>query len=245
MVMTSSKAVERSLRGARAAWVLLAAGTPWLAASCASRSNDLAMPGASDRPMEAPKRAPAAPAHSSETWDQAAEVPTFALIDDRQLPSRGHNPPYWSGEVRANAALAPIYRTIGPDSAGIPEGGVVVEAHRAADGAPGPTFAMVKRAAGFDAPGGDWEFLVIRGDGMVESRGVLPLCARCHADAPYDHLFGPRVSSRRRIVGSGGGGETDAGPLGADEDEARAPADGEMPGSTKQGAKPGRKKRSR
>jgi hypothetical protein len=51
-------------------------------------------------------------------------------------------------------------------------------------------FAMIKQAPGYDPPGGDWEYLVVAPDGFVEERGKLSLCARCHAEAPHDHLFG-------------------------------------------------------
>jgi hypothetical protein len=49
---------------------------------------------------------------------------------------------------------------------------------------------MVKRPAGYDPTGGDWEYLVLDATGRIEQRGRLALCARCHADAPHDHLFG-------------------------------------------------------
>lgn len=51
-------------------------------------------------------------------------------------------------------------------------------------------FAMVKRPEGYDPDGDDWEYLVATPEGLVEDRGRLPLCGRCHADAPHDHLFG-------------------------------------------------------
>lgn len=51
-------------------------------------------------------------------------------------------------------------------------------------------FVMIKRAAGYDPPGGDWEFLVVAPDGRIEERGPLALCSRCHAEAPHDHVFG-------------------------------------------------------
>jgi hypothetical protein len=60
--------------------------------------------------------------------------------------------------------------------------------HRHGD-EPGSVFAMTKLAAG------GWEYVVVAPDGTVEDRGALPLCARCHADAPADSLFGvPRPS---------------------------------------------------
>ena len=47
-----------------------------------------------------------------------------------------------------------------------------------------------KGEPGYDPPEGDWEFLVVSPDGLVEAPSPLPLCARCHAEAPHDHLFG-------------------------------------------------------
>ena len=55
---------------------------------------------------------------------------------------------------------------------------------------PSVYFVMTKRAAGYDPGGGDWEYLVVVGSGHVEERGKLALCARCHAEAPHDRLFG-------------------------------------------------------
>jgi hypothetical protein len=51
-------------------------------------------------------------------------------------------------------------------------------------------FTMVKHAPGNDPAGGAWEYLVLTPDGGVDARGPLPLCVRCHAEAPHDHLFG-------------------------------------------------------
>lgn len=51
-------------------------------------------------------------------------------------------------------------------------------------------FVMVKRAPGYNPSGGDWEYLVVAPDGRVEDRGQVALCARCHAEAPHDFLFG-------------------------------------------------------
>ncbi len=70
-------------------------------------------------------------------------------------------------------------------------GATIVERLFGAEGAdPTAYFVMVKRAPGYDAAGGDWEYLVVLPDGSVEARGKLPLCARCHAEAPHNRLFG-------------------------------------------------------
>lgn len=219
---------------------LLALATTGLFAACAPRGGDLGMPGVSDRTPDPAESRAATSGPSGEPWEHAAALASFPVIDDRKLPSRGHNPPYWSGMVRVSPSLDVAYRNLGPDTA-ITVGSIAVEQHQLSDGNPGPVFVMIKRDPGFDPRGGDWEYLVLDAAGKVESRGVQPLCARCHADAPYDHLFGPRVSSRRRI-GTGGDGPKEAGQ--PDEDEATAP-EGELPTGTKPGQKPYSKKKKR
>lgn len=93
-------------------------------------------------------------------------------------------------EVLANDA-AKAYPPLGPQGA-LPPGAVLVEAHyRAGSAEPVVLFAMAKQPPGFDPEGGDWEYLIIEPGGLVNERGRLPLCARCHAEAPHDHLFGP------------------------------------------------------
>jgi hypothetical protein len=51
-------------------------------------------------------------------------------------------------------------------------------------------FVMVKHAPGYDPSGADWEYLVVTPSARIEERGKIALCARCHAEAPHDHLFG-------------------------------------------------------
>jgi len=74
----------------------------------------------------------------------------------------------------------------------LPEGAMIVEVLRS----PGSDvveafFVMLKRAPGYDATGHDWEYLVVRRDAQIEDRGRIALCARCHAEASSEHLFGP------------------------------------------------------
>ncbi|MCC6646691.1 MAG: hypothetical protein IT374_14100 [Polyangiaceae bacterium] len=200
----------------RALVVESALAAAWLAA-CASTPDDLQHPGVSDRPREAASpRESVPPPASSAPWEHAAALPALASIDDRVLPSRGHNPPFWSGHVKVNDALLATYRALGPESA-VQVGAIAVEAHKDSEGRPGPTYAMVKREAGFDTAGGDWEYLVLDGAGQVEQRGVIPLCARCHADAAVDHLFGPRVATRKKL-GNAGDGKVDS--AGTDDEPA-------------------------
>jgi hypothetical protein len=46
--------------------------------------------------------------------------------------------------------------------------------------------AMYKRDAGYDPEGGDWEYLVLDGQGKeVRARGKLESCRACHLDYPH------------------------------------------------------------
>ena len=239
MVMTSTGPVERSLRGTAAARGALAGGAIAVClVACATRGGDLEMPGVSTAVPQAQEHGRAMPSGSAQPWDRAAELASLVAIDDRPLPSRGHNPPYWTGVVRVSPQLEAVYRAPTPSSSA-PRGAIAIEAHTTTTGATGPVYAMTKRDPGFDPRGGDWEDLVLDDDGNVESRGILPLCARCHGDAPYDHLFGPRAEARKQEPGSP---PPDAGPR--DEDEGRAPTDADLPpGTTKPSARPGKKRR--
>lgn len=223
MVMTALRAVDPQRDHRRSFSAPIAAAlASLLIAGCAGRGDELRNPGVSDRAPEAPSRPKKTQTPADETWEHASDLSTFKLVDDRILPSRGHNPPFWSGTVRVNDALAGAYFDLGPSSQ-ISAGAVAVESHQGAQGGATPHFVMTKREPGFDPQGGDWEYLIVDTDGRVQSRGVLPLCARCHADAPHDHLFGPRLSSRRHVGASAPSNGEPA--IGADPDGALAPPD--------------------
>jgi hypothetical protein len=92
------------------------------------------------------------------------------------------------GEVLASAASG--YPLRGPASTAA-VGATLVERLSAPGGTdPIVYFVMVKHPPGYDPSGDDWEYLVVAPDAHVEERGKVPLCARCHAEAPHDHLFG-------------------------------------------------------
>jgi len=48
---------------------------------------------------------------------------------------------------------------------------------------------MVKRAAGFDAEHGDWEYFYFEDPAKIES-GKIASCVACHAGASRDNVFG-------------------------------------------------------
>lgn len=120
-------------------------------------------------------------------WDLTAQLRRLHPASPR-TPSE-HVTGHLDGEILADDGAA-AYPALGPLRP-IPTGATLVERLSLRD-APevAAYFAMVKRAPGYDPPGGDWEYLVLDAAGKIEQRGRLPLCARCHADAPHDHLFG-------------------------------------------------------
>jgi len=110
--------------------------------------------------------------------------------------SRGHFAGRWRAEVSVSESALPVYTALSRASH-FPVGAVLVKKHSESTGAPGPLFAMVKRDPGFFPAGGDWEFVVTDKDGWLEDRGPLVACARCHAEATADWVFGLPADARR------------------------------------------------
>lgn len=118
-----------------------------------------------------------------EPW---SELPTLATLTPVGEPRvSNHRLADEVGQVKVNAAAAGY-----ADRAPLGPGAIVVEALSPDAGStPTATFVMHKREAGYFPAGGDWEYLVLDGQGGVQARGQLPLCARCHAEAPEGFLF--------------------------------------------------------
>lgn len=142
-------------------------------------------------PVAEPRASPAAPAASPApepaAWELAAQFASFkpATVRARSQHFTGE----LEAEVRINTAAAP-YPALGPDRV-LPPGAALVQLHYPAGSSePVTLLAMVKRPAGYDPDGGDWEYAIVTPQGNATHRGALPLCKRCHADAPHDHLFG-------------------------------------------------------
>jgi hypothetical protein len=106
------------------------------------------------------------------------------------------------GQLRTVHPIGDLEATLRTNEAGagygkrgrgpMPEGAIVVESLSAEPGSIALThYIMRKREPGFFAAGGDWEYAVVDRDGSVQAEGKLTLCARCHAEAPRDHLFEP------------------------------------------------------
>jgi hypothetical protein len=82
------------------------------------------------------------------------------------------------------------YPPRGPSSV-VPTGTTIVERLFVRGGAaPLGYLVMVKASVDPTAPGGGWEYLAVTPDGRVQERDTTGKCARCHAEAPQDHLFG-------------------------------------------------------
>ncbi len=179
------------------------------AACSGSREPIGATPGRSNRPPGGPRVPANDPADAGPThWERWSEVATFRLVVPR-APSQ-HLAGDHEGEILANVEAA-AYPDLGP-ARSMPPGSVLVQRlYPSGAGAPDVIFAMVKRAAnpspstsvapvpptaqtpelaGADDPVTAWEFLVLDADGRIESRGPLERCARCHAEAPHQGLFG-------------------------------------------------------
>lgn len=90
-------------------------------------------------------------------------------------------------EIRVSPESREDYRALRP-GVSVRDGTVVVAIHRDVDRSqPGPIYVMEKR-------NGNWAFQVLGSDGRPTEHGPLTLCARCHAEAAADMLFGlPRA----------------------------------------------------
>lgn len=65
-----------------------------------------------------------------------------------------------------------------------PVGTVVVKEKLADSVIPELMTVMVKRESGYDSAGGDWEYLVVTGDGStIQAQGKLENCRSCHIKA--------------------------------------------------------------
>jgi hypothetical protein len=114
----------------------------------------------------------------------------FGEIDALPAVSKlrsGHPVGSLAGVVKVDAAAGGYgQRGRGP----FPVGALVVESLGPdPDGPANLFYVMEKREVGFFPLGGDWQYSVVSASGALEAQGKLALCARCHAEAPRDHLF--------------------------------------------------------
>jgi len=149
-------------------------------------------------PEPKPARAPAAalrttspaPQKPPAVWARFAELAAWEPVTKSPIASRGHAAGNWELEVRVNPESRDAYLALRPGTS-LPDGSVVVASHRDIDrGQNGPIYVMEKKT-------GHWSFQVLSPEGRPSEHGPLTLCARCHAEAAADMLFGlPRPSAR-------------------------------------------------
>jgi hypothetical protein len=201
-----------------------------LALSSGCRSNELGMVGVSDRPPVAPRaRPPSSAVPAASSWATPQALAPLTAVDDRPRPSLGHNPPAWAGVVHVSPDLVGSYQTLGSSHDPWPVGAIIVERHTAADGSSGPAYAMRKLDPGMHPEAGDWSYAVLSSDGTPKDVGDLSFCARCHADAPHEFLFGPRTEVRRRLHGAPGQGSASSPGTPSLDDEASSPPEDTPP----------------
>lgn len=151
---------------------LLAAG---LLIACASS----APPAAAEKPPTVAE--PAKPA-----WPQFASLQQLPVAVQGTVESGGHAGEPYALQVRVSEAAQQAYLSLSQGSE-LPAGSIVVQTHRDTSGHNGPTFVMLKD----QPPPESWSYVVLDAEGHLLRQGALPDCARCHAEAVADRLFGP------------------------------------------------------
>lgn len=124
----------------------------------------------------------ARPPSNARSWERFEESRGWSLVAS-DVPSA-----HGADEFVVQIRVAPQYRSA---YLGLVAGqrwpvGMAVAAFQERRGthAAGSVYAMVKSAED------RWEYVVSRADGVLEARGSIPLCVRCHAEARADSLFG-------------------------------------------------------
>ncbi len=102
-----------------------------------------------------------------------------------------------AGELRSGHPVAAVDAVIGVDHGaaaygkrgrgGFPPGALIVETLGV--GATAIHYVLERKEPGYFPEGGDWQYSVVDAGGATLATGKLQLCARCHAEAPRDHVF--------------------------------------------------------
>jgi hypothetical protein len=165
-------------------WIALCA----LASTAGCAGDASFRPGATDVPPPSTPPEQSPPAHKAERWEHFPKLQSMTL-HAAEFASRGHGTGDWNAQVRVNATALEALPALGVGRS-LPRGSVLVQLHTdKRTGAPVHGFAMEKREEGYFPAGGDWDYAVLGLDGMVQQRGKLTFCARCHAEAPSGFVF--------------------------------------------------------
>jgi hypothetical protein len=166
---------------------------PWYHGRLFSRMNLLLLVGLTacvpKKPDQWPGRSPAAApdiearvsSPPAAQWREYSDLQRLALVNREVIPTNNHNPFEWGLRVRITPAALSLYEHwhVG---AVMPMGTWVVAEHQSrTNAAPGPYYFASKTASG-------WVFGAATPEGALLSPD--PSCARCHAEAPSDFVFG-------------------------------------------------------
>ena len=114
---------------------------------------------------------------------------TMKKLNRERFMSRGHLYDRFEVDVYANDEAV---EAAGSSATPFSAGAIFVKEHfepKSKGAKRGPLMMMEKRAPGFDPDRGDWRYVVVSAEGAVEADGALEACARCHGEAPRDHVF--------------------------------------------------------
>lgn len=172
----------------RAAWPLSVA-ISLLSLGCAESAQSGPFAGASDAWEQETRHEPRPSADAptvpgSASQDLYTAMQHWPAANAAPFVSQGHEPEQLV-DVRVNDLARPLYAVLVADTR-FPDGAALAELPR--DGR-GPTYLMRKSA-------GTWSYSQLDPRGRVLAQGAaLPWCARCHAQAPGDQVFGlPRLA---------------------------------------------------
>jgi hypothetical protein len=120
-------------------------------------------------------------------WEHFDDARSWPLAAEPFATSAHGATPYVVS-VRVAPAFVVAYRELVAGEVWVP-GASVAAFHATRSGEPASLYAMTKQSDG------SWEYVVAAADGTETARGPLPLCIRCHTEAPADSLFGvPRAA---------------------------------------------------
>ncbi|HEX2878147.1 MAG TPA: hypothetical protein VHO25_01295 [Polyangiaceae bacterium] len=145
--------------------------------------------GTSCTPSEqAPARQPTAPAHDQQLplWPHFEQAQAWPKLE-YPITSGGHSGQPYTAIVRVSPSALQQYQSLVAGSV-LPGGTTVVQSHRDKTGRGGPIYVMEKLSTG-------WTFSELDEKGRFLRQGNLVDCARCHAEAVADSLFGPDRST--------------------------------------------------
>jgi hypothetical protein len=161
----------------------LALAIAGLAIGCGGPPAPRHYPGASSATAAAQPASRLHTAPPPRRWEHYDEVLSWPPAQTA-FPSLGHFAANQSAAIHVDGAARETYVNLVAASR-LPVGTIVAELlSDMRTGRRGRLLAMHKLAAD------RWEYLVVDAAGLIEERGDLPLCRRCHADGLADQLFG-------------------------------------------------------